>query len=270
MEAGIPEQRFRETVVEEHFATPHACYYKLGQLYGGTTQFESHPKYLFRGEDSYYPTSTPGTYRALKGRWPISIKYARLDATGLFVEEYKEAGGDPDIGEALAQHYLTTSDGLDFSASLGIALAFALGEREITPPHTAYIGVLDKSKADASTNFCLHDLRLIQTARRPVRQHGFVAVHHAGNFFDLKDSVSRDTLGLVWYSFDLLPADIRTNRHPRAPSLDALYDIRDDPWAAKMIDHLTGLVDDPSPQWEEDGLLHLQNALTTLRSRSSS
>jgi hypothetical protein len=270
LETGISEQRFRETVVLKHFETPHACYSKLGQLYGGTTQSLDHPKYLFRGEDSYFPTTTPGTYRALKGSDPISIKFARIDATGLFVEEYEEAGGDPEIGEALAQHYLTTSDGLDFTASLGVALAFALGDREITSPHTAYIGVLDKSKADASVKFSLHDLRLIQTALRPVRQHGFVAVHHAGNFFNLKDSATRDALGLVWYSLDLSPADIRTNRHPKAPSLDALYDIREDPWAARIIHHLTCLVAHRSPQWGEDGFLHLKSAVAKLQSQRSS
>jgi hypothetical protein len=266
----MEERQFRRTVVQKHFATPHACYYELSQLYGGTTQVIDHPEYLFRGEDSYYPTTTPGTYRALKGRDPVSIKFARIDATGLFVDEFEEAGGDPDIAEALAQHYLTTSDGLDFSASLGIALAFALGECELTSQHTAYIAILDRSKADAATKFCLRDLRSMRTASRPVRQHGFVAVHHAGHFFDLKESVSRDSLGLVWYSFDLLAPDIRANRHPEAPSLDCLYDIRNDPWAARMIDRLAVLVADPSPQWEGDGLLHLKEALSKLLSRSSS
>ncbi|CEF48313.1 unnamed protein product [uncultured bacterium] len=69
-----------------------------------------------------------------------------------------------------------------------MALAFALDEKDDDTPRSAYIAVLDRERADASSRFCLRDLHEESAAFRPVRQCGFVAVHHAGNFADLKDS----------------------------------------------------------------------------------
>lgn len=264
----MSESDFNNTIVREHFTTPEACYAALARRYGGGDgSHQDGSEYLFRGEARYYPTSTPGTYRALTAGSSIGIKLARIDATGLFVEAYEEAGGDPEIGESLAQHYLSTSDGLDFSASLGVALAFALDERNNDPPRNAYIAVLNRESADSSDRFCLRDLREEAEAFRPVRQCGFVAVHHAGNFVDLKDADCRRQLELVWYSFTVVTDDVAGNRHAAAPRLDDLYDIRGDLWAARMIQYLDGLVGDPSPQWGQDGLHHLIEARDALLSR---
>jgi hypothetical protein len=266
----ISESDFTKTVVREHFATPGACYDALVQRYGGADRtLEDRPKYLFRGEARYYPTSTSGTYRALMAADPMGIKYARIDATWQFVDDYEEADGDRDIGECLAQHYLSTSDGLDFSASLGVALAFALGEDD-EAPRSAYIAVLDRQLADSSDRFFLRDLSELVEARRPVRQCGFVAVHHAGNFVDLKDSECRRKLGLDWYSFTVALGDVGHTRHSSAPCLDVLYDIRDDPWAAKMIEHLDCLISNPKPLGGEEGLRHLIGSRKALLSRTGS
>ncbi|CEF48314.1 unnamed protein product [uncultured bacterium] len=62
--------------------------------------------------------------------------------------------------------------------------------------------------------------------------------------------------------------DVDRDRHHRAPRLDDLYDIRDDLWAARMIEHLIRLTRDPSPQWGKEGLNHLVGALNTLLSRT--
>jgi hypothetical protein len=266
MSISMTESEFKNSVVREHFPVPGACYDDLMQHYGGGTTKGS-TKYLFRGEGCYYPTSTPGTYRALTAGYPTEIKFARIDATGLFVEDYEQAGGDPDIGESLAQHYLSTSDGLDFSASLGVALAFALDEKEVDAPRSAYIAVLDYDLAESSSRFSLRDLRGLG-ACRPDRQCGFVAVHHAGHFVDLKASECRHELGLIWYSFTVAPGDVSRNRHPNAPCLDFLYDIRGDPWAAIMIQHLKNLIRNSSPQWGKEGLGHLIDAHKALLSRT--
>src|SRR5947207_2003012 len=140
-EIKLSEDEFKKTVVRRHFNTPAECYEALIQLYGGRGGTFDGRDYLFRGEARYHPTSTPGTYRALASDGPIGIKFARIDATGIFVEEYEEEGGDEELGECLAQHYLSTSDCLDFSASLGVALAFALDEKESDAPRSAYIAV---------------------------------------------------------------------------------------------------------------------------------
>ena len=260
------EPEFKNSVVREHFVTPQACYDALLQRYGGET-IKGNTKYLFRGEACYYPTSSPGTYRALTADYSTEIKFARIDATGLFVEDYEEEGGNPDVGESLAQHYLSTSDGLDFSASLGVALAFALDEKEVDAPRSAYIAVLDYDRAESSNRFSLHDLRGLG-ARRPDCQCGFVAVHHAGHFVDLKASECRDELGLFWYSFTVAPGDIMLNRHPKAPYLGSLYDIQGDPWAATMVQHLNDLISNPSSQWGKEGLDHLIGARKQLLSRT--
>jgi hypothetical protein len=267
----MSESDFKKTVVREHFTTPGACYNALVQRFGGESEtLEDRPKYLFRGEARYYPTSTPGTYRALTADYPIGIKFARIDATWLFADNYEEAGGDREIGECLAQHYLSTSDGLDFSASLGVALAFALDEKENDVPRSAYIAVLDCELADLSDRFCLHDLRRQVEARRPVLQCGFVAMHHAGNFVNLKDTECRRELGLTWYSFTVDSGDANRNRHAGAPRLDVLYNIRGDAWAMRMIQHLDDWVSEPSPQWGEEGLRHLIDAREALLSRTRS
>ena len=259
---------FEKLVVHEHFATPSACYDALSVRFGGEDAARlPSPRYLFCGEARYYPSTTPGTYRALIAEGTLGIKFARIDATGLFVEDYENSGGDAEIAECLAQHYLSTSDGLDFSVSLGVALAFALAERENEASRTAYIAVLDRELADSSSRFCLHDLRETGNAHRPVRPCGFVAVHHKGNFVDLKDAECRSELGLSWFSFTVEPSDVGSNRHASAPQLDALYDIRKDPWAATMIRHLDSLISAPSPQWGDDGLRHLIDARIALASR---
>ena len=261
------ESDFQKTVVKEHFTSPMACYDALVHRYGGGGgASEDGRHYLFRGEARYHPTSTPGTYRALTADYSIGVKFARIDATGLFVDDYEETGGDPDIGEALAQHYLSTSDGLDFSSSPGVALAFALDEKDDDAPRSAYIAVLNRKLADSSDRFSLHDLRSEVAARRPVHQCGFVAVHHAGNFVDMKEAECRRELGLIWYSFAVASGDVSRNRHSSAPTLDYLYDIRDDLWAARMIQHLNDLVSNPSSQWGEEGLRHLIGARDALLS----
>jgi hypothetical protein len=266
MNVTMPESEFGNTVVRKHFPAPDVCYDELLRSYGGATT-TGNSKYLFRGEACYYPTSTPGTYRVLTAGYPTEIKFARIDATGLFVDDYEQAGGDPGIGEALAQHYLSTSDGLDFSASLGVALAFALDEKEVDAPRFAYIAVLDYDQAMSSNRFSLHDLRGMG-ASRPDRQCGFVAVHHAGHFVDLKAPGCRRELGLTWYSFTVAPGDVIRNRHPEAPHLGSLYDIRGDPWAATMIQHLDNLISEPSSQWGKNGRDHLIDARNQLLSRT--
>jgi hypothetical protein len=201
---------------------------------------------------------------------PLELKIARIDVTDMFVDDYEVAGGDREIGECLAQHYLSTSDGLDFSASLGVALAFALGEKEEDIHRTAYVAVLNRARTDISNRFRLRDLRELRDALRPVRQHGFVAVHEAGNFIDLKAADCRNELGLEWYSFNVAPGDVCKQRHPKAPNLDALYDIRGDQWAARMIEHLSDQVRFPSPQWGQLGHRHLIDTLSALLSRNKS
>ena len=265
----MSELDFRKNVVRQHFDSATACYDALVQRYGGSGEaLDDDPRYLFRGEARYYPTSTPGTYRTLTAECPLGIKFARLDATGLFVEEYEESGGDPDFGECLAQHYLSTSDGLDFSTSLGVALAFALDKEE--SQRSAYIAVMDAKRAKSSARFCLHDLRKVVDASRPVRQRGFVAVHHAGNFGDLKDSDCSRELGLIWYSFAVAPEYVRSKRHAAAKPLGTLYDTKGDLCAAQMIEHLHCLVANPSSQWGQEGLDHLIDALERLRSDDAS
>jgi hypothetical protein len=266
---SLTESEFKKSVVKEHFASPKTCYDTLSQRYGADGDvFSDKPKYLFRGESRYFPMSTPGAYRAVMADYPLEIKQARIDATGLFVEDYEEQGGDSEVGECLAQHYLSTSDCLDFSASLGVALAFALDEKESDTAHSAYVVVLDYEKAKASRRFCLRDLREMHDALRPVRQHGFLAVHYAGNLFDLKNSECFRELGLVWFSFLVSNGDVVRRRHPCAPDLLSLYNIRGDLWAERMIEHLADLINNPSPQWGKQGLDHLVAARGALLSRT--
>lgn len=267
MPGALTEEDFLCTVVKESFDSPRSCFVALAKLNGGE-EAVADPQYLFRGESCYFPTTTPGTYRALVGSEPLEVKFARFDATGLFVEEYEDAGGDEEEGECLAQHYLSTSDGLDFSASPGVALAFALDRKNIREARHAYVGVLDRKRAAQSGRFSLRDLRGLGRALRPVRQHGFVAVHHAGNFVDLKEASCRQALGLEWYSFLVSPKDVLIDRHPNAPMLDALYDTRGDFWAARTLDHLDRMLEAECKQWGVEGLRHLKEARLKLLCRN--
>jgi hypothetical protein len=118
---SLTESEFKKSVVKEHFVSPKTCYDTLSQRYGADGDvFSDKPKYLFRGESRYFPMSTPGAYRTVAADYPLEIKLARIDATGLFVEDYEEQGGDSEVGECLAQHYAMslvvqrTSDGTTY------------------------------------------------------------------------------------------------------------------------------------------------------------
>lgn len=128
-----------------------------------------------------------------------------------------------------------------------MALAFALSEREDEASRTACIAVLGRELAESSLRFCLHDLREMGDALRPVRQCGFVAAHKKGNFVDLKEAECCSELRLSWFLFTVQPSDVGSNRHSSAPQLDALYDIQNDRCAARMIRHLDSLISAPSP-----------------------
>ncbi len=265
----MPEKQFKKKVVRRHFQNPRECYTELAKLCGDKSGVINADRFLFRGEARYHPTSPPGMFRALTADTSLGVKMARTDATEIFVERYEDDGGDPELAQCLAQHYLSTSDCLDFSASLGVALAFALDEWESKKDRTAYIAVLHREMAESSPRFRLRDLRDEAYALRPVRQLGFVAVHHPGNFIDLKNDQCRTEIGLEWYSFTVASGNVVAERHRNAPRVDDLYDIKNDRFAWKMIAHLIGLINDPSPHWGEDGLQHLVDTLQTLFSRTS-
>jgi len=255
---------------ERHFASVEECLRDLPLMLAERRHGDD-AVWAYRGESRYYPSTSPSTLRHIQGRWTGEV-YARIDATEIFAEDYEDTGGSYDDGQMLGQHYLLSSDGVDFSRCLNVALAFAVGADERKEQSTAYLAVLDASPGRNRRPYWLHDLgarahsvdgserRESPRPCRPTRQAGLLVMREPGEGFDLKSPLAMAQCGLTWFSVAVTPDDVRTARHPLLPTLDWLYAAQGDTWATKMLSHLTRMIWEPSPVWGDAGLRELKQA----------
>lgn len=182
----------------------------------GTTPIDR-CRYLFRGEPGAFSESLPSDARR------IIANSGKPEAEVVLGKTFSErrhqlilraivlvARGNARLAQMLLQHYGIPSDGLDVTANLGIAAAFA----EASNSDVGSIAVIDTKDRQQSDNVylptrsvSLHFPDASLGALRPVRQEAVFL------FMQMDDDLKVDNPCVSWYTFD------RNGRSPVPPGL---------------------------------------------------
>ncbi|ATQ55197.1 FRG domain-containing protein [Paracoccus yeei] len=174
------------------------------------------PQWLFRGEAGTWPRTASSMERiqSLKhgvfASMPENVRssFARaLEAISIrATNELAEWFGLGTMQAAgFAQHYGLPTEFLDVTASLDVAVAFAIDDpKGWTAPKIVSFAVLDMRQA--IDRCVVADLgTLVQIARRPAIQSAYGLFHKSHR--DLKDPVCISEVGLHWYEVIIHPQE---------------------------------------------------------------
>ncbi len=206
---------------------PEATFHHTGINPDTGKLFEFHvPRWLFRGEAGTWPRTTSSMERikSLEHRVFASlpkddhIPFARALET-ISLRATNQLGAWLGLGAmqaaGFAQHYGLPTEFLDFTASLAVATAFAIGDpKGLDSPRRVLFAVLDMRRA---VDRCVvADLEaMVQSARRPSVQSAYGVFHRSHR--DLKDSLCISEIGLRWYEIVVHPQEAL--RHAEMPNL---------------------------------------------------
>lgn len=171
------------------------------------------PTYLFRGENSAYPSTEPVLVRLGKGELEVAdlaeVEQVR-DALEQRLTAWLRGGEDmPDAGHCRSylQHYGLPFDGLDLTGSLKVAAFFAAWHGRKTQAIAGEgTGLICVAEADALRGGGgVEDVRDHRYAWRPRAQHAYI--FRSRDHVDLKSDAAVEKLGLKWFAFRVTPDD---------------------------------------------------------------
>jgi hypothetical protein len=178
------------------------------------------PRWLYRGEGGFWATTTSSLERIRRRQHHVFTKMPADRQPG-FVRKVEEISRraiaelvdflDIDLltAEGTAQHYELPTDFIDFSWSLDVALAFAVGRASTWQgPQSIRFAVLDMTLA--ARNSVVADLaELAGYGRRPVIQEAYAVKHRT--LRDFKNPTCVAALGLRWFDVTTTPAEALTH-----------------------------------------------------------
>lgn len=250
MAGPAPKDQF--TRFKKHFSSLEACVQFVRQHYSPDTTVElatgkdiisgdripavEAPAFLYRGESYRYPTSPSSLDRLVADeRMPLEIRTFLEQTTIAIDRELQDFMGLGQMHSAgFLQHYGAPTRLLDVTTSLEVAAHFAAGAVAGTN------GLMYVLPLDVVSQKCIPiDLRDHPGAERPRRQSALALFNT--HFNDLKSVDCIHALRAEWFSFELLPSDIKRFRAP-----DALLDAHTDKVAGVLqliIDSLPKMPD---------------------------
>ena len=132
------------------------------------------PAFLFRGESKVYPSICSSRHRFERDTRLSRPGKSRIDWISGMLDKLLRENGLGSMGSAsLLQHYGFPTEVIDTTSSIDVAASFAVYRGDANQPGRILVYPTDKLKLNA----VVIDLSMIDWARRPSRQHGFMIFH---------------------------------------------------------------------------------------------
>lgn len=145
---------------------------------GGRSE-ETIPAFLFRGESKVYPSICSSRYRFERDTGLSENEKSIIECIGGKLDEsLRERGLHSMCSASLLQHYGFPTEVIDTTSSIDVAASFAISDCDTNEPGRILAYPTDKLMKNA----VVIDLSMIDWARRPRRQRGFMIFHK--NYLD--------------------------------------------------------------------------------------